>query len=139
MLASAPLVQSDAADQERRCQAMGGARARNERASDRARSRSVLMASRIGLVTIGSESDGSAAGNNAPARWIRVQIGQKSSLLKGKLGGTAGRSGSRGGTSGIAAGICAAKRTESAVAELGPKPLTCTWANDSASWLASAN
>src|SRR5262249_43817978 len=81
-----------------RCQAMGGARARNSAPCDAVRSNSAAASSRSRPKTVGRGNDGISAGTNAPARWMSVQIGQQSSArcsgragLEGALGPRAAR------------------------------------------------
>src|SRR6516162_10919298 len=114
-----------------RCQAMGGARARNSAACDAVRSNSAASSSRNRPKTVGSGNDGISAGTNAPARWISVQIGQRSSARRSRPAGPEGalRSSADGCT--LASAL--------APDEAGAMRSRCTWANETASWNASAN
>jgi hypothetical protein len=113
-----------------RCQAMGGARARNSAACDAVRSNSAASSSRNRPKTVGSGNDGISAGTNAPARWISVQIGQQSSARSSRPAGLEGASRSADG---------GASASALAGAESGVKCSRCTWPNETASWNASAN
>jgi len=116
-----------------RCQAMGGARARNSAACDVVRSNSAATSSRNRPTTVGSGNDGISAGTNAPARWISVQIGQQSSARSSRPAGLEGALRS-------AAGVCAPASALAPVpAEGGVKCSRCTWPNETASWNTSAN
>src|SRR5262249_13663317 len=114
-----------------RCQAMGGARARNSAACDAVRSNSAASSSRTRPKTVGSGNDGASAGTSAPARWISVQIGQWSSA------GCSRPAGLEGALRSSADGCAPASAL--APAEAGVKCSTCTWPNETASWNASAN
>jgi hypothetical protein len=114
-----------------RCQAMGGARARNSAACAAVRSNSAATSSRNRPKTVGSGNDGVSAGTNAPARWISVQIGQRSSARCLRPAGLEGalRSSADGGA--LASAL--------APAETGAMRSRCTWPNETANWNASAN
>jgi hypothetical protein len=114
-----------------RCQAMGGARARNSAACDAVRSNSAAASSRNRPKTVGSGNDGISAGTNAPARWISVQIGQWSSASPSRPDRLAGALRS-------AVDGCAPASTL-AGADGGAMRSRCTWPNETASWNASAN
>jgi hypothetical protein len=68
-------------DQDRRCQAMGGARAWKMRGGDAAGVRSMPMAMRTGLAASGIGSDGADAATEEAASWISEQTAQKSSVV----------------------------------------------------------
>src|SRR6516225_7898328 len=114
-----------------RCQAMGGARARKSAPWDAVRSNSAASSSRNRPKTVGSGNDGISAGTNAPARWISVQIGQRSSARRSRPAGPEGalRSSADGCT--LASALAPAAR--------GAMRSRCTWPNETASWNASAN
>src|SRR5262245_24226877 len=114
-----------------RCQAMGGARARNSAACDAVRSNSAASSSRNRPKTVGSGNDGASAGTSAPARWISVQIGQWSSAGCSRPAGLEGavRSSADGG----------APASALAPAASGAIRSRCTWPDETASWNASAN
>src|SRR6266481_2953641 len=114
-----------------RCQAMGGARARNSAACDVVRSNSAATSSRNRPTTVGSGNDGISAGTNAPARWMSVQIGQQSSARSSRPAGLEGALRS-------AADGCA-PASALAPTEGGAMRSRCTWPNETASWNASAN
>ena len=63
----APLLRSNAEDQNRRGQAMGGARAWKSGGDDAGRSRSMPAMTRRGLAVTGNGREGEAAGTSAPA------------------------------------------------------------------------
>src|SRR5262249_42257425 len=114
-----------------RCQAMGGARARNGAPCDAVRSNSPAASRRNRLKTVGTGNDGASAGTNAPARWISVQMGQWSSAGGSRPAGLGGavRSSADGG----------APASALAPTEGGAMRSKCTWPNETASWNASAN
>src|SRR5262245_52345646 len=114
-----------------RCQAMGGARARNSAACDVLRSKSAAASSRNRPKTAGSGNDGISAGTNAPARWVSVQIGQWSSAGCSRPAGLEGALKSSGDGGAPASAL--------APAESGAMRSRCTWPNETASWNASAN
>jgi hypothetical protein len=114
-----------------RCQAMGGARARNSAACDAVRSNSAATSSRNPLKIVGSGNGAISAGTNAPARWMSVQIGQQSSARSSRPVGLEGALRS-------AADGCA-WASALAPTEGGAMRSRCTWPNETASWNASAN
>ena len=116
-----------------RCQAMGGARARNSAACDAVRSNSAASSSRNRPKTVGSGNDGASAGTSAPARWISVQIGQWSSAGCSRPAGLEGALGSS------ADGCAPASALAPVPTEGGAMRSRCTWPNETASWNASAN
>ena len=65
--------------QQDRCQAMGGARARNRARSEAVKSNSAAASSCIRPKMLGSGREGASAGTSARARWMSAQIGQQSS------------------------------------------------------------
>src|SRR5262245_22546836 len=116
-----------------RCQAVGGARARNGAPCDAVRSNSAAASSRNRLKTAGTGNDGISAGTNAPARWISVQIGQWSSA------GCSRPAGLDGAVRSSADGGAPASALAPVPAEGGVKCSRCTWPNETVSWNASAN
>ena len=113
-----------------RCQAMGGARAANRArwGSEKSNVTAVLVAKRP--ETCGSGKDGGSA-VSAPARWISVQIGQRSSARCSGFVGSAGAV----RTSFDAFALPSANLP----AECGVKLSRCTCPKVRASWKASAN
>src|SRR5258708_8644031 len=110
---------------------MGGARARNSAACDAVRSNSAATSSRKRPTTVGGGNDGISAGTNAPARWISVQIGQRSSARFSRPVGLEGvlRSAAYGFASASAL----------APTDGGAMRSRCTWPNETARWNADAN
>lgn len=112
----------------RRCQARGGPRARKESDDAAARSRPGLAEKATGLKTTGSSKAGAMAGVAVAAKWIRVQMAQKSPACP--LG-----SSFEGGLAASEADAEAASANSGVVA----LPSRCTCPNDSTSWAPSAN
>ena len=74
-----------------RCQAVGGARAANSARCGEGKSKASGGALGTRTEMSGSGNDGGSARTKAPARWIRVQIGQRSSARSCRSQGSAGR------------------------------------------------
>jgi hypothetical protein len=114
-----------------RCQAVGGARGANSGRCGEGKSKASGGSLGGRAEMSGNGNDGGSASTKAPARWIRVQIGQRSSARSCRSVGSVG--------------VTCAVFEASAVATVDPSAdivtarSTCTWPNVSASWSASAN
>src|SRR3954454_14264237 len=114
-----------------RCQVVGGARAANSGRCGEGKSKASSGALGTRTEMSGSGNDGGSARTKAPARWIRVQIGQRSSARSCRSVGSVGLTCSAFDASAVA--------TVDLSAEIGAARSRCTWPNVSASWTASAN
>ena len=114
-----------------RCQAVGGARAAKNARWGSEKSNATAVSVRKRPKTAGSGKDGGSASTNAPARWIRVQIGQRWSARSSRPAGSAGA---------LRASLDAsALATVNLSGDTGAKRSRCTCPNVRASWSASAN
>ena len=114
-----------------RCQAVGGARAANSARCGEGKSKASGGSLGTRTEMSGSGNDGGSARTKAPARWIRVQIGQRSSARSCRSVGSVGVT--------CAAFDASAVATVDLSADIGAARSRCTWPNVSASWNASAN
>ena len=114
-----------------RCQAVGGARAANSGRCGEGKSKASGGSLGTRTEMSGSGNDGGSARTKAPARWIRVQIGQRSSARSCRSVGSVGVT--------CAAFDASAVATVDLSADIGAARSRCTWPNVSASWNTSAN
>ena len=114
-----------------RCQAVGGARAANSGRCGEGKSKASGGSLGTRTEMSGRGNDGGSARTKAPARWIRVQIGQWSSARSCRSVGSGGVT--------CAAFDASAPATVDLSADIGTARSRCTWPNVSASWNTSAN
>ena len=114
-----------------RCQAVGGARAAKRARWGSAKSNATAVSVGKRPKTSGSGNEGGSASTNVPARWIRVQIAQRSSVRSPPPAGSSGA---------LRASLDPpALATVNLSADVGAKRSRCTCPNVRASWNASAN
>ena len=114
-----------------RCQAVGGARAANSGRCGEGKSKASGGSLGTRTEMSGRGNDGGSARTKAPARWIRVQIGQRSSARSCRSVGSGGVT--------CAAFDASAPATVDLSSDIGAARSRCTWPNVSASWNTSAN
>ena len=114
-----------------RCQAVGGARAANSGRCGEGKSKASGGSLGTRTEMSGRGNDGGSARTKAPARWIRVQIGQRSSARSCRSVGSGGVT--------CVAFDASAPATVDLASDIGAARSRCTWPNVSASWNTSAN